>query len=105
MKVFSASNPTEAHILCGLLKQQCILAEVRGDGIFGLKGEIPLTEDTDPYVWLLQPNKIETVQAIILEYQQQQERMVDWTCSDCGEVNEGQFGLCWNCSNQLHITE
>ncbi len=41
MKIFSASNPTEAHILCGLLQQQGIDAEVRGEGIFGLRGELP----------------------------------------------------------------
>jgi hypothetical protein len=100
MKVFCASNPTEAHIVCGLLHQHSSRAEVRGEGIFGLKGELPLTEDTDPYVWLLQPSKVEVVKQLISDYQHQQENLVDWTCTGCGEVNEGQFGLCWNCSHQ-----
>lgn len=100
MKVFNASNPTEAHIVCGFLQQQGIHAEVRGEGIFGLKGELPLTEDTDPYVWLLELNKVDVVKALILEYQQQQQPTADWTCSECKEVNEGQFGLCWKCGNQ-----
>ena len=55
MKIFSASNPTEAHIICGLLESENIACEVRGEGLFGLKGEIPFTEETDPYVWLYEP--------------------------------------------------
>ncbi|MEZ9549197.1 putative signal transducing protein, partial [Vibrio crassostreae] len=55
MKIFSASNPTEAHIICGLLESENISCEVRGEGLFGLKGEIPFTEETDPYVWLYEP--------------------------------------------------
>ena len=38
MKIFSASNPTEAHIICGLLESENIACEVRGEGLFGLKG-------------------------------------------------------------------
>lgn len=98
MKLFNASNPTEAHIVCGLLQQQNIAAEVRGEGIFSLKGEIPLTEDTDPYVWLLQPQKQEVAEELIKEYQNQQVNLPDWACERCGEINEGQFGACWNCS-------
>ena len=37
MKTFSASNPTEAHIICGLLESENIACEVRGEDLFGLK--------------------------------------------------------------------
>jgi hypothetical protein len=97
MKIFTASNPTEAHIVCGLLEQQRISAEVRGEGVFGLKGELPLTDDTDPYVWLLQLDKANKALALVEEYKNQQNNYSDWQCEECGEVNEGQFGLCWNC--------
>jgi len=97
MKIYSASNPTEAHIVCGLLRQQNIHAEVRGEGIFGLKGELPFTDDTDPYVWLLQSDKLKRARDVIQEYCVQQENIADWICEKCGETNEGQFGLCWNC--------
>ena len=39
MKIFSASNPTEAHIICGLLESENIACEVRGEDLFGLKGK------------------------------------------------------------------
>jgi len=57
MKIYSASNPPEAHIVCELLKSQDISCEVRGEGIFGLQGEVPFGENSEPYVWLLEPNK------------------------------------------------
>ncbi|GAM61640.1 hypothetical protein JCM19232_5941 [Vibrio ishigakensis] len=38
----------------------------------------------------------EKAEAIIKAYMEADEQ-ADWTCSECGEVNEGQFALCWNC--------
>ena len=102
MKIFTAASPTEAHIVCGLLQQQSISAEVRGDAIFSLKGEVPFTQDTDPYVWLLQPNKLDIAKKIIKEYQYQEEKQTDWYCKACSEFNEGQFGVCWNCGENAN---
>ncbi len=42
MKIYIAKNPAEAHIVCELLKTEQIACEVRGEGMFGLKGELPL---------------------------------------------------------------
>ena len=47
MKIFIAKNPAEAHIVCELLKTEQVYCEVRGEGIFGLKGELPFSDDTD----------------------------------------------------------
>ncbi|MDV7102992.1 DUF2007 domain-containing protein [Vibrio sp. TH_r3] len=100
MKIFSASNPTEAHIICGLMKQQNIQAEVRDEGLFSLKGELPLTNDTDPYVWLIDLDKLQQARVLINEYEDQQHDLVDWQCEKCGEQNEGQFALCWRCAGE-----
>ncbi|WP_413284684.1 DUF2007 domain-containing protein [Vibrio sp. MA40-2] len=100
MKIFSASNPTEAHIICGLMKQQNIHTEVRDEGLFSLKGELPLTNDTDPYVWLFELDKLDQARTLINEYENQQHDLADWLCEVCGEQNEGQFGLCWRCTGK-----
>ncbi|MDN3701445.1 DUF2007 domain-containing protein [Vibrio artabrorum] len=99
MKIFSASNPTEAHIICGLLESENIACEVRGEGLFGLKGEIPFTEDTDPYVWLCEPEMTDKARLIVSEYQKQQDSIIyeEWRCRKCHEINEAQFGSCWQC--------
>ncbi|WMN88166.1 DUF2007 domain-containing protein [Vibrio parahaemolyticus] len=103
MKIFIAKNPAEAHIVCELLKTEQILCEVRGEGIFGLKGELPFGDDTDPYVWLLNPEQKMKSLAIIEAYQKQAQPNTyqDWKCPKCSEINEGQFGACWRCGHHI----
>ena len=103
MKIFIAKNPTEAHIVCELLKTEQIFCEVRGEGIFGLKGELPFGDDTDPYVWLLNPEQKMRALATIEAYQKQTQPNTyqDWKCPKCSEINEGQFGACWRCGHHI----
>ncbi|MDF2153676.1 DUF2007 domain-containing protein [Vibrio sp. CAU 1672] len=103
MKIYIAENPAEAHILCGLLKTENIACEVRGEGLFGLKGEVPFGDETDPYVWLFQPEQQQQAMAIITEYHNQTAGILfkDWICPNCNENNEGQFGACWQCGYQI----
>jgi hypothetical protein len=51
-KVFVARNPAEAHLVRGLLESRGIHAEVRGEALWGTRGETPLTPDTLPTVWV-----------------------------------------------------
>lgn len=98
MKLFSAATPTEAHIVCELLRSEGIECEVRGEGIFGLQGEIPLGECSEPYVWLLDADQSQQAQRIIAQYQQANSGS-HWLCRQCGEDNEPQFGACWQCGS------
>ncbi|MGJ7093789.1 putative signal transducing protein [Vibrio hannami] len=105
MKIYSAKNPTEAHIVCELLNSEDIFSEVRGDGIFGLKGELPLTDDTDPYVWLCDTSKMDEALSLIESFRQQSsDSLSNWDCVKCGEENEGQFGACWQCGQEAPET-
>ncbi|MEF1253546.1 putative signal transducing protein [Vibrio sp. M260112] len=96
MRLYSATTPPEAHIVCELLKSQQILCEVRGEGLFGLQGEIPFGENSEPYIWLFDEQQLAQAQAIIADFKRA-ERGVSWRCSECSEQNEAQFGLCWKC--------
>ena len=49
MKLFVAQNPPQAHILCELLLSHNIQVEVRGEGMFGLQGELPMDDSSLPY--------------------------------------------------------
>ena len=102
MKISIASNPAEAHIVCGLLQSESVDCEVRGEGLFGLKGELPFTEETDPYVWLPDIEYASKAKAIVEEYRLQQtsKRFEEWVCNSCNENNEPQFGSCWQCGSQ-----
>ncbi|MGR5452842.1 DUF2007 domain-containing protein [Vibrio alfacsensis] len=102
MKIYIAQTPTEAHIVCELLKTEHIVCEVRGENLFGLKGELPFGDDTDPYIWLLHPEQKLKASVILEEYRKQAEpTYLDWQCPQCLEQNEGQFGACWHCGYQI----
>jgi Putative prokaryotic signal transducing protein len=51
-QVFVARNPAEAHLVKGMLESRGIRAEVRGEALWGTRGETPLTPDTLPTVWV-----------------------------------------------------
>ncbi len=103
MKIFIAKNPAEAHIVCELLRTEQIQCEVRGEGLFGLKGELPFGDDTDPYIWLFAPEQQMKAAGIVDDYQRQAQpnHYKDWYCPHCSEINEGQFGACWRCGHQI----
>ncbi|MEF1342086.1 DUF2007 domain-containing protein, partial [Vibrio rotiferianus] len=40
--------------------------------------------------------------AIVEDYQKQANQTYrDWRCPKCSEINEGQFGACWQCGHQI----
>jgi hypothetical protein len=67
-QVFVARNPAEAHIVKGLLESRGITAEVRGEALWGTRGETPLTPDTLPTVWVLDDKKAPEAAGIVKEY-------------------------------------
>lgn len=97
MKIFTATNPPEAHIVCELLKSNQIDCEVRGEGIFGLQGEVPFGENSQPYVWLIDTQMTKQASAIVEQFLKQTSSGDEWRCEQCGETNEAQFGVCWQC--------
>jgi hypothetical protein len=99
-KVFVAQHPTEAHLLKGLLESNGIPSEVRGDALFGVRGEIPFTE-AFPEVWIL--DDTQAGEAFdVLRNRSTATSDVDasqsWRCSSCGETIEAQFTACWRCN-------
>lgn len=101
MNVFTANNPPEAHIICELLKSHGIRCEVRGEGIFGLQGEVPFGENSAPYVWLLDRDKENAANEVIQQFYSPIQGH-PWTCHKCGEINEPQFAVCWQCGSASH---
>ncbi len=101
MKIFSAVNPPQAHIVCELLRSHNIQCEVRGEGIFGLQGEVPFGEASAPHVWLLDLAKKEIAIELIEQFEHPHSQQA-WRCTECGELNEGQFALCWQCGVAIH---
>jgi len=100
-QVYSAEHPTEAHIVKGILESGGIEAVVKGDILFSARGEIPITPETAPSVWIVEESRYYEALRIIKQYEQAISGKCTsgkkWTCPSCRERLEGQFTHCWNC--------
>ena len=66
-RIFVARNVTEAHIVSGMLNAAGILAEVRGHYLAGGYGELPISSDTLPSVWLSDAAQADNARTLIAE--------------------------------------
>ncbi len=53
VRVYSAGNPVDAHLARGLLEAGGIWAIVQGELLGAARGELPLTPETTPSVWVV----------------------------------------------------
>ncbi len=99
-KIFSAQHPTEAHLVRGILESHGISCEVQGENLFSVRGEIPITEETAPTVWIHEDAQKEDAVALIRELEESKlkdDTRGPWICASCEEESEGQFTECWSC--------
>ena len=99
-RVYVARHPTDAHLFKGILENEGIAALIRGEALFGARGEAPLTFDTLPSVWVLDAADVGRASALAREYSKSIVSLgplPTWRCSTCREFVEEQFTACWNC--------
>jgi Putative prokaryotic signal transducing protein len=100
-KVFTAAHPTEAHLVKGLLESEGIEAVVRGEALFGARGEAPVTVDTLPSVWVIDPADADRAAALIAVPAADASGGVPgdrtWRCPACNESIGQEFSACWKC--------
>ena len=91
-------NPTDAHLLKGFLKSEGIEAVVQGEFLWIARGEVPITADTAPSVWVTDNADYERAMDVVNEFQSSENSSgPEWKCAHCNETNEGQFTECWHC--------
>jgi hypothetical protein len=83
-RVYTARHPIDAHLVRGLLEA----------------GEIPMTEDTLPSVWVLDGWAAARALSIVQSHREGAAPAAGpaWQCPACGEELEPQFSACWRCS-------
>jgi hypothetical protein len=82
-----------------LLAAEGIRTEIRNQHLGGIMGEMPVFE-TWPQLWIV--NDLDFDRATqLLESGNSEPFGAAWTCSQCGEENEGQYGACWNCGKNV----
>ena len=100
-QVYVAQDPSDAHILAGILEEYGISCEVHGESLWGARGELPLTIDTQPTVWILEDEKFEQARNLVLQYENKTLASNigggPWKCPECGEEIEAQYTDCWQC--------
>jgi hypothetical protein len=105
-KVYVAKNPVDAHLLKGLLECERIDAEVRGEFLYGVRGEVPITPDTCPSVWVLVDADYDRAMELVSTFREGESpdpaEGEPWRCI-CGEENERQFTECWSCGKARPI--
>jgi hypothetical protein len=99
-RIFVARNLSEAHIVSGMLNASGIAAFVRGQYLTSGYGELPISSDTLPSVWLEDAQQAELARRVIADYERPAHGNPAWSCQQCGEVHAGQFTACWKCGRE-----
>jgi hypothetical protein len=99
VKVYTASDPLMAHLLRSALEAAGVEAQVRGEYLWSARGATPVTTDTLPAVWIVSDDDLDAAAAIVQDFERRTINgpIATWTCASCGELNEEQFTVCWNC--------
>ena len=95
-KVYTATNPAEAHMVAGLLEGAGLEAEVRGADLFHTVNGATAVPSMLPAVWIGDEDRLPEALALVEAYRLGGQGD-PWTCAACGEVHEAQFSSCWKC--------
>lgn len=97
--LYTAATEGEAQMLVDHLASFEITASAQGGTLSFARGDIPLTQQTLPQVWVFERDYTDAMQVLDAWVQEavDQEPGEDWTCVSCGEKVEGVFDQCWNC--------
>ena len=91
-----ARNLAEAHLIAGFLRAEGIVCEVRGEHLMAGYGELPITYDTLPSIWVASEDRTRARQRIEQALHGLSSGM-SWVCPNCLEKLEAQFTECWSC--------
>jgi hypothetical protein len=101
-EVYTAADTQEAHLVQMALDAAGIKSRVVGDHLQNAVGDLPAIA-ISPRIWV-RTSDFNQARQIILEHQGDRASAVrdsaPWTCSHCGEDNEPNFDLCWNCQTE-----
>ncbi len=95
-KLTSAESVITINHYKNLLHAEGIHCEIRNEHLGSIVGEMPFVE-VWPELWIANDLDFDRATQLIVGTESESPTAA-WTCKKCGEVNEGQFAACWNCS-------
>lgn len=98
LKVYTCDNAIIMKHYKNVLEDHDIHCMIKNESLQSTAGEVaPIV--AWPELWVLDLEKIEQAKSLIDELTQKLETPQEkWHCSHCNEENEGQFNICWQCS-------
>jgi len=100
-RVYIAANPADAYLVKGILEGENINAVVQGEYLWNIRGEVPITPETSPSVWVVDESDyerpMEVLTALHVGEKPLPQEGAEWRCGQCGETNGPQFTECWQC--------
>lgn len=97
IKVYTAANLQDAHILLGLLNAAGIEARILNACAQGGLGEIPFMH-AYPEIWLTESRDFARAREVTERFERPPPGTGPRRCPACGEENPPGFEICWNCS-------
>lgn len=76
---------------------------VKNEYAGGAMGELPWQE-TQMELWLLDEQWFHKASQIVKALTPER-NSESWKCEQCGEVNDGQFSICWQCQQPATVAE
>lgn len=98
-KVTSSESIVTINHYKNILESEGIACELRNEHLGSIVGEIPFVE-VWPELWVKNDLNLDRARQLIDEANTEQSAGDPWNCSQCGEQNEGQFAVCWNCGGR-----
>ncbi|QUJ67354.1 DUF2007 domain-containing protein [Photobacterium sp. GJ3] len=93
-QIYHAGNALEAHLVKGMLEHAGIDVRLTGENLSAAAGELP-ADVVQVALWV-QEKDVSRASQLVMGYEQG--GFTPWRCPACGELNEGQFDWCWQCS-------
>ncbi len=86
-----------ANVVKELLEKEGLACVIKNEQLFMGLGEIPFVE-LFPELWLVDEETYPRAKLLADAWlKESPSSATPWTCPDCNEVLEGQFGACWQC--------
>jgi len=100
-QIYSARDEIDAEMVRNALSDAEIESVVQSGGLGGILGEIPVTEESLPSVWVRDEDVSRAAKALAKFQRPPKPQGVPWKCPKCGEMIDPQFTACWNCGTTL----
>lgn len=95
-QVYSAAEALEAYSLKGMLEASGLDVQLKGESLYSGMGELPASV-LEVTLWVPE-HQVLQAQQLLAGYEDQADQ--PWFCSGCGEQNESNFEICWQCQKE-----